>query len=72
MVQNIINFTIGGVFSIKATKNAKKTRNDMFYTFAGITSPTLNAKLYNFVKSDHIATKLCTTLFLHTINKNMT
>ena len=36
---------MGGAFSIKVTKNAKKTRSDMFYTFAGMTSHTLNAKL---------------------------
>ena len=45
------NFIIGGLFSIKVTKNAKKTRGDMFYTFASITSHTLNAKLCNFKTS---------------------
>ena len=44
-----------------ATKNASKTRDDMFYTFAGITSLTPNSKLslYNFVNSDQSATNLC-------------
>ena len=28
-------------------------------------------QLYNFVKSDQNATKLCTRLFIHKINKNM-
>ena len=32
---------MGGAFSIKVTKNAKKTRSDMFYM--------LNAKLCNFI-----------------------
>ena len=45
------NFVIGGVFSIKVTKTAKKSRGDMFHTFAGVTSHTLNAKLCNFITS---------------------
>ena len=59
---------------MKVTKNAKKTSGDILYAFVGMTSHTLNIKLqlYNFVKSDQITTKLCTTHFLHTINKNMT
>ena len=36
---------------MKVTKNAKKTRGDMFYTFAGMTSLTLNAKLCNITTS---------------------
>ena len=39
-----------GVFSIKVTK-MKKNRGDMFYTFTGMTSHTLNAKRSNFITS---------------------
>ena len=49
--QNTIKLFIGGFFSLKVTKNAKKTRGDMFYTFAGMTSHKLNAKLCNFITS---------------------
>ena len=42
---------MGGVFSIKVTKNADRTRGDMFYTFPGMTSHALNAKLFNFITS---------------------
>ena len=51
MIKNTINLFIGGVFSIKVTKNAKKTRSDMFYTFAGMASHTLNAKLCKLITS---------------------
>ena len=51
MVKAPENFIIGGVFSLKVTKNAKKTRGDMFYTFAGMTSHKLNAKLCNYIIS---------------------
>ena len=42
---------MGGVFSIKVTQNAKETTGDMFYTFADVTSHTLNVKLCNFITS---------------------
>ena len=62
---------------MKLTKNARKTRGDMFYPFAGMTSLMLKSELstfqlYNFVKSDQNTTKLCTRLFVHIINKNLT
>ena len=43
------NFIIRGAFSIKVTKNAKKTRGNMFYTFTGMTSHALNTKFCNFI-----------------------
>ena len=43
-----LNFIIGGFFSIKLTRNVIKTRGEMFYTFAGMASLTLNSKLCNF------------------------
>ena len=34
---------------MKVTKNTKKTSGDMFYTFVGMMSHTLIAKLCNFI-----------------------
>ena len=62
-------FIIVGVFSIKVTKNAKKTRGDMFYTFLCMTSHMLNAKLCNFITSWNLPKS---SLVLHTISKNLT
>ena len=38
-------------YVIKLAKNAKKTRSGMFYTFAVMTSLTLNSKVCNFLTS---------------------
>ena len=46
--ETLLNFIIGGFFSIKLTRNVIKTRGEMFYTFAGMASLTVNSKLCNF------------------------
>ena len=61
------NFIIG-FFSIKVTKNSKKTRGDMFYTFTSLMSHTLNAKLRE-IWSNHHKT-LYNTLFPRNYQKS--
>ena len=51
--------------------NAKEYRGQIFCTFAGMTSLTLNSKLCNLLKSDQNTTKLHNRPFLHKINKIM-
>ena len=51
MVKNTIKLYYRRCFIYKSNKNAQKTRGDIFYAFADMTSFTLNAKLCNFITS---------------------
>ena len=52
-------------FLQKINKCAKKTKGEMFCTFAGMTSLMSNSKFCNFVKTDRNNTKLSMMVFLH-------
>ena len=56
---------------IKLTKNSER-RNISYVRWYDVTSAEFKTlQLYDFRKSDQNATKLCTRLFIHKINKNM-
>ena len=69
MVKNTIK--VYWRFSLNKTNNNKESKGEIFCTFTGTVSLTVNSKLYNYVKFDQNAIKRCTKLFNYKINKNM-